>query len=511
MLKTLRSTLKNTAIYSFGTLASKLVGFFLLPLYTTKLSVPEYGVLGILEISGQFLIAFFGLGLYNAFYRWYWDKKYISRQKSILFTLVVLVFSFSVFMTMILWFQDKNISAFLFNTTDYALLVKLMLIISLLEAQNILILTLLRLQEKASLYTILTITKFTVQLVFTIYFMVYRGKKIEAIYLAQIIADILFLILISRQLFKNIIFRFETGLLKDLLKFSLPLLLTSVLAIILTITDRYTLKFLGSLKDVGIYSLGYKLSNFLRTVIISSVNLALYPVIYKMMDVPNNKRFYSKVMTYYLFGLMFFALGLSFFGKEVVKVMARRVEYWEAFTLVPILSFAIVFSALRDVALTGINLTKKTYILARVITFVVIVNLVLNILTIPIWGYLGAAFSTLFSQMLYFIIVYYFSQRVYHIPYETKKVALMIGVGVILVLISQLGNSFGLIWRILFKTGLLIVFPVILYPFHFYEKIEMERLRQIWITWRNPVNWKKNVKRLSRQNSDITNFNQEQT
>jgi len=68
MLKTLRSTLKNTAIYSFGTLASKLVGFFLLPLYTTKLSVSEYGVLGVLEISGQFLIAFFGLGLYNAFY-----------------------------------------------------------------------------------------------------------------------------------------------------------------------------------------------------------------------------------------------------------------------------------------------------------------------------------------------------------------------------------------------------------------------------------------------------------
>jgi len=417
---------------------------------------------------------------------------------------MILVFVFSALLTIIFWFQDKNISLLLFNTTSYALVVKLMLVISVLEAQNILILTLLRLQEKAVLYTILTITKFTVQLLTTIYLMVYRGKKIEGIYLAQLTADILFLLVISPQIFKNIIFRFETGLIKDLLKFSLPLLFTSILAVILTITDRYTLKFLGTLKDVGIYSLGYKLSNFLRTVIVSSVNLALFPVIYKMMNAPNNKRFYSKVMTYYTFGIMFFALGLSFFGKEVVKVMARRVEYWDAFTLVPILSFAIVFSALRDVAFIGINLTKKTYILTRVITFVVIVNLVLNILTIPVWGYLGAAFSTLFSQMLYFIIVYYFSQRVYYIPYELKKVFLVIGIGVILVVISQLGNSFGLVFRVFFKTGLLIVFPFILYPFHFYEKIELERLKQIWGTWMNPANWKNNVKRLSGKNSDTT-------
>ncbi len=504
MLKTLRSTLKNTAIYSFGTLASKLVGFFLLPLYTTKLSVSEYGVLGILEISGQFLIAFFGLGLYNAFYRWYWDKKYIPRQRSILFTLIILVFSFSALLTFILWFQDKNISTLLFNTTDYALVVRLMLVISVLEAQNILILTLLRLQEKAVLYTILTITKFTVQLLVTIYLMVYQGKKIEGIYLAQLTADILFLLIISPQIFKNITFHFERTLIKDLFKFSLPLLLTSILGIILTVTDRYTLKFLGTLKDVGIYSLGFKLSNFLRTVVVSSVNLALFPVIYKMMSAPNNKRFYSKVMTYYTFGLMFFALGLSFFGKEVVKVMARRVEYWEAFTIVPIITFAIVFSALRDVALTGINLTKKTYILARVISFVVIVNLVLNIITIPVWGYMGAALSTLFSQMLYFFIVYYFSQRVYYIPYELKKIFLMIGIGVVLVAIAQLGNSFGLIFRILFKTGLLIAFPFILYPFHFYEKIELERLKQIWSTWRNPSHWKTNLKRFIKSNTDTT-------
>lgn len=500
MFKTLRSTLKNTLIYSFGTLASKLIGFFLLPLYTSKLTVPEYGVLGILEISSQFLIAFFGLGLYNAFYRWYWDQKYASKQKSILFTIIIFVFSFSILISLILWFQNRNISLLLFNSSHYALLIKLLIVISILESQNILYLTLLRLQERAVFYTILTVTKFVLQLVITIYLMVYAGKKIEAIYIAQLAGDIVFMILISPHLLKNIRFHFEKNLIKDLLQFSLPLLFTSLLLIILTITDRYTLKFLGTLRDVGIYSLGFKISNFLRAVIISSVNMALFPVIYKMMDAPDNKRFYSKVMTYYLYGLMFFVLGLSFFGKEVVKVMARSVEYWEAFTLIPVLSFAILFSALRDVALTGINLTKKTYVLARIVAFIVIINLGLNILTIPVWGYMGAAVSTLFSQVLYMVTVSYYSQKLFYIPYEWKKIMLMLTVGVVLVLVSRISDTFDLIWRILFKMSLLIIFPLILFPFRFYEPIELDRIRQIWKTWNNPLRWGKNLRRIGSEN-----------
>ena len=167
-------------------------------------------------------------------------------------------------------------------------------------------------------------------------------------------------------------------------------------------------------------------------------------------------------MTYYTFGLLFFALGLSFYGKEVVKVMARRVEYWEAFTIVPIITFAIVFSMLRDVALTGINLTKKTYLIARVVFVVVVINLLLNIITIPYWGYIGAAVSTLFSQMLYFIIIYVLAQRIYFIPFELKKIILMLLIGAILVGLSQLGNSFGLLSRIFYKSILLVAFPFIL-------------------------------------------------
>ncbi len=69
MLKTLRSTLRGTIIYSIGNLSSKLVGLILIPLYTSKLTLAEFGILGIIEITSQLLIAILGLSLYNAFFR----------------------------------------------------------------------------------------------------------------------------------------------------------------------------------------------------------------------------------------------------------------------------------------------------------------------------------------------------------------------------------------------------------------------------------------------------------
>jgi len=498
MLNTLRSTIKNTLIYSIGNVSSKLVGFILIPLYTSKLLVSEYGTLGILEITSQILIALFGLSLYNAFFRWYWDKETISKQKSIFFTILIVVALFSLFLMFLLSVFRQNISVLLFENMDYPYILMLMIIVSCLETLGVIIFTLIRLQEKASFFSFLSVLKISTSLIFTVYFIAFMGKKIEGIYEAQLIGNGVFFLFSFKYVLKNIKPKFELRILREMLSFSTPLIVTSLAGIILTVTDRYMLRFLVDLKAVGIYSLGFKVANTLRVFIISSVMMALQPTIYKMMNSSDNKRFYSKSMTYFSFGLMICVLGLSFFSKEIVKTLAFNVNYWEAFTIVPLLAFSMFFGMLRDVSLTGINLTKKTRITARVIISVAIINLVLNRLTIPVWGYYGAAFSTIIAQFLFFILIYHYAQKHYFIPYEIKKVIQILIVGIILIVISQLVNPMNIVYRLIIKSVLLLLFPIILYWLKFYEEIELLRIKQIWITWRNPIDWKKNIVRLKK-------------
>ncbi len=70
MFADIKKTVKHTAVYSLGNISTKLVGFILLPLYTTHLSTEEYGVLAILQAIAQILIGVFGLSLPTAMMRW---------------------------------------------------------------------------------------------------------------------------------------------------------------------------------------------------------------------------------------------------------------------------------------------------------------------------------------------------------------------------------------------------------------------------------------------------------
>lgn len=494
MLNSIKSAGKNSLIYGLGNLSTKLVGFILLPLYTKNLTVSDYGILSILEITSQFIISIFGLSLYQAFNRWYWDKKYRNRQKSIFFTTFISLFFISGFMIFILSCVSNDLSMLLFGKTDFSYVIKIMITTSCLQIISVLPKTLMKLQEKSIFYSFSNLIRFIVNLLFTIYFVAFLKKNVEGIYLAQLIGTVIFFIILSRYIIKNFKFKFELTVLKEMFLYSFPLMFASLSGIVLSISDRFCLNFIGELSDVGEYSLGFKIANSIKVLVITSVQLAISPVIFKMMDQKGNKRLYSKIMTYFCFGVMIFVLGLSVFGKEIIKLLASsNKDYWSAYKVIPIISFAILFGMLKDTSLIGLNITKRTKIIAIVMTIISILNIILNIVLIPHFNSLGAAIATLISQAIFFVIIYRFAQKYYYIPYEISKIIKMIILGVILFGLSLLINNFSLIFRVSLKLSMIGAFPFILYFWNFYEEIELLRLKQSWHKWKNPGKWKENI------------------
>lgn len=494
MLDNLKNTAKGALIYGLGNISTRLIGFVLIPLYTARFNVSEYGIMGILDITSQIFIAVFGIGLYNAFFRWYWDKDFKKKQKSIFFTILTSVLLFSIILTLMLIPARNQLSVLLFDSSDLSYYIVLIIVVACFESFNLVVATLLRLQEKALYYIALYILKLIVSLILTVYFIVKLGKGIEAVYEAQLIGNCAYVLAVSVFIGRNIQLKFEITVLKNMLAFSLPLMLTALTGIILNVTDRYVLRFLTDYDSVGIYTLGFKIANSIRVFVIASVSLALQPMIFKMMDDPENKRFYSKVMTYFTFGLIFVVLGISLFGKEITKVLSHSVSYWESFRVVPILSYAMLFTMLRDISLTGLNLTKKTRVIAIITLSVSLFNIGLNILCVKYWDYMGAAFSTLISQILFFILIYYFAQKHYPIPYELIKIFLIIITSLGLYFLAQLTNDMSLLLRLVIKTLLIILLPLLLYFMKFYEPVELDRLKGFWIKWKNPRHWPENLK-----------------
>ncbi len=496
MLADFRKLFRQSAIYGLGTLSTKLAGFVLIPLYTKSFSIAQFGVLGLLEVSAAVVISFFGFSLYSGFFRWYWDKSSEGKKESLFFTVTV----FQIGIAILTYFAAlpflKDISGLILDSPDYSYLLRLMLISSLLQLVLVMPNTLLRLQEKPWLFTLANIMQLVFSLIVTVYFIAFRGAGIEGIYYGQIVGSFAFASVLIRYTIKNMVFRFETKILTEIMVYCFPLFLSGVALVMLNVTDRYSLKVLGNLADVGLYSYGFKLANTLNVFLITSVNFAIQPMIYRMMNAPDNKRFYAKLLTYYTFGTMIFALGMMVFGMEITKLFAKRIEYFDAWYIFPFIIYSIVFGMMKDVATTGLSITKKTKVIAVTVIITATLNLLLNATLIPLMGNQGAALSKMLSMIVFFALTYYFAQKMYPIPYELKRIMLLLILAAGMYIISVLFNSWDLLPRIISKLALILAYPFVLYIFRFYEPVEIKRIKGGFDKWRNPSQFRENIQRL---------------
>jgi len=491
VLDSIKSTLKNTAIYSIGNLSVKLVGIVLLPFYTNPhyLTIDAYGALGLFEAINQILVIVLGLGLYNSLIRWYYDIKSEKEQKELVFSIWVGTALATIPITILILLFNRPLTHLTFGNDKYTYEFTLLLIGTALQVIGMIPMALMRMQEKAGLYTTSNVVRLGTMLAATLILLLYFKRGLAGILEAQIIGNVAYFIVITPYSLRNISFRFRPSLFRPLLSYGVPIMFAALASIALTTVDRFIINGFYGLDQVSLYSLGVKVANVVKVFIIGSVSLALSPMIFKKMNDPDNKRFYSKAMTYYGFGIMICILFLSLFAQEAIKVLASSTYYWKAFGIVPVIAFSFYFSALRDVAVTGIHLTKKTRILTAITFTTAIVNLILNFALIPWLKSMGAAIALSFSQFFFFVASYFFSQRQYHVPYEISKLIKMFLVGVGLFFLGYLCSGLHLWLRLTLKLLLIMSFPFLLYPFNFYEPIELQRIGEIWRKWRNPLGW----------------------
>ncbi|MHB2155799.1 oligosaccharide flippase family protein [Calditrichota bacterium GD2] len=462
MSNLLKKIAKNSAIYSLGNVSSKLVGFILLPIYTQYLTISDYGILTILEISGQFLSSVLSMGLYFSLNRWYWDPDYREKQDILFFNVVSALMVVGLSILFILFLSADGLSQLLFSSHDYTYYIRLLLFSVFLNIISRAVLNLMRIQEKALLYSIANLIRFSVNLLLTVYFVAGLKRNVAGIYEAQVCGFIIFFVVIAKYLFQNLKIKFDFPLFKEMFIFGFPMIFTSISGIILSLTDRYSLRFLSTMGEVGVYSFGFKISNSLKVFLGQSIIWALTPIMYKVMKDASARQFYSKTLNYFTFLLTLAVLIISLFSREIIELIAMDPEYYRAYQIVPIVAYAILFDLLKNVSAIGINIAKKTRTTAIIITFVALFNIGLNFILIPHYQAVGAGIATLISQFIAFAAITWFGQKYFTIPYEYGKLSLMIILGAGILVISTLFNNYILVHRLIIKTALSMTFPLIL-------------------------------------------------
>ncbi len=487
MQNQVKNLLKGVLIYGFGNVSVKLIGLILLRLYTDPkiLTVDEFATLGILESTSLIVISLFSLSLYSAYIRWYWDKEFIPRRKSILFSCFAILIAIGVLLSASGFVFSKTLSFLLFDKGTYSFPLSLMFLAAALQLLIDLTLSQMRIEEKPTHYIVTNLVRLVTTLFATIYLLKYAHHGLAGIYEAMLLGNIVFIAITIPYILKRVEAKFTIPVVKEMLRFSLPLALASISGVLLAQFDRYVLNFRSTVLNLGLYTLGYKIANTTKILVVNSIQIALTPTYFKLMNNPEHKSIYPRIMVWFTVVVVYVSIFLSLFGMEVTKIFSKGLVYWDAYKVIPILSLGIVFAMLKDSSSIGLQITKKTKIIGVVLSAIAALNLALNVLLIPYFGAIGAACSSLTSQIVYFIVIFAFAQKHYFIPYRLDKVIVIIIVGLVLVISGYFFNSYSLGLRVIVKSILLILFPVLLFVFRIFEKNEIETIKSFILNIKN--------------------------
>lgn len=494
MLDKLKHTFKHTVIYSIGNVSLKLIGIILLPLYTTHLESSEYGAYAILEVTSMILVSVLSFRLSTAMMRWWAGTKDDYKKKSIVFTSFISAFTIVLFLNLFAFPFHNDFSILFFGTENYNEYFLILVLSVSFEILNLFPMELLRIREKSALFITITISKTLTVLFLNILLIAYYKLGIKGILIGQMTGNILVFVITFPFLKKNMTSNYNFEELRGMFKYGYPLVFTTIAMMLMNLGDRFILKYLLGYSEVGVYTIGYKISSIINIFVLQSFQMGFLPFAYRLYsDDKRAKRFFSKVLTYYTFVLIIASLSLSLFSKEIIEFFSKSKEYWPAYKIIPILSMAFVLRGIQYVISLGLHFVKKTKYNAFIVLSIAAINVGLNFLLIPKFNILGAAITTVISWMLMIILFYYFTQREYYVNYEIFKIVKLISLGIILFIISTFFNDINIILRISLKVLIIISFPWILFLAGFYEKIEIERITQAWLKWNNPLKWKQNL------------------
>jgi O-antigen/teichoic acid export membrane protein len=477
MLERLKSTVRHTFIYSLSNVAPKVVGIILLPLYTLHLSKAQFGNWDLIDITIQILSEILILGQASSIILLNNSDEYKDKKGTAFFTLSMFVLLAS---GLVVVFAEgfTNLFSDLFNNSQIQVYyVRLAAYTILLRVMNNLFLSKVRADEQSFFFTVVSVFRVIATTAITVYLVGILNHGITGILFAGMLGEFLVIIVLLIKAVPQMRAKFDADILKVGIKFGLPLVFGSVGFMLLNLSDRYIIKFLIGAEANALYGLAYRVSGVLNMFLVLPFSLGLLPIAYKYYGQPDDKRFFSKLMTYSTFFFMWGFVFLSLFSKEIISILAEKSEYETAFFVVPIILLSYVLSGMRLTAQLGMLLTKNTKPIAWITLGAALLNIILNFILIPVFGINAAAANTLIAFAIFYYVTQFYSNKYFAIPYEDNKIFVLLLVGIILSLPVYLIKNSMPVFDIPLKLLITAAFPFLLYLFNFYEKAEQEILK----------------------------------
>jgi len=444
----LRTLVKDSAVYAVGTIASRLVGFIMIPVYTRVLTPADYGIIETVVRLVDIISLFLALGLAEALLRHY----YLAKDEEDRRRLVGTVFNLNLTVVMVGSLLTIPFSPYLtrlaFGHDRYTHYVTVSLVSMLVGNLIELPLTVWRAEGKAWRFTVASLLKLTTQLATNIILVVWLRWGVWGVVLSGLLNALAWSIALGIPVRLRYGMQFDMRWLKPVLRYGLPLVPAALSQFVLHFSDRFFLTRYATEAELGLYSLAYRFG-MLVSAFYGIVSLAWGPWAFKAAHMDGSETHLRRATSLILVGFSLVANGVILFARPAIHLMSAP-RFWAAADYVPVLAVAYWFFIVQGPLSVGVRIANRTIFLAIANMAVAGVCLFLNFAWIPAYHVWGAIWATLISFVVLVLGVGWGSLR-YHRLFVDWRMAgcSMLGMGLAVWLdrIAIGGEPQMILWR----------------------------------------------------------------
>ncbi|ADI28218.1 lipopolysaccharide biosynthesis protein [Geobacillus sp. C56-T3] len=451
-----------------------IVNFLALALYTRMLSTEDYGEYALIVATG---------GLVNSvFFQWirlvllrflskYRNEKNEYVLLSTLFigyllTLVALIFVTS--LSLLLGFETFSITIGV-------------LLLAISQSIFDIISELLRASLQTKAYGLLSVLKSTISLGLSL-LLIQLGLGLNGVVFGLIIGPLLSLwILYALQEKKqNIRFllqkeNFHFALLKECVSYGLPLTATLSLSFVMNQSDRLLLGWMVGKSEAGIYSAAYDLTQQTIIMLMMIVNLASYPLCVRALETKGyeaaQKQIRSSAVALFLIAAPA-TIGMVVLNNSISSSILGEEFREKASMIIPVVAISVLLQGMKSYYLDlSFQLGKKTTLQIWPVLAGGVINIILNLVFIPVYGINGAVYATFIAYIAAFVLSGIIGKAVFPVSFPLSDfVKIVVCAMVMSIPLYFLDNADDNLYRLMAKVGLgVLVYFTMVYLLNVWE------------------------------------------
>lgn len=455
----LKSLAKETAIYGMSSIVGRFLNYLLVPVYTSSLSAQSggYGVVTNIYAWVALILVILTCGMETGFFR-FANKEGEEPQKVYSTTLLgVGGFSLSFLLLGLLFLQP--IAGWL-EYADHPWYVGMMMMVVAMDAIQCIPFAYLRYQKRPLRFAALKLLFIVLNIALNlIYYVGMEGKEVGCAFLINLICTSVVMLCLIPEL-RPCRYGFDRALYRKMLSYSLPLLLLGVAGILNQVADKIIFPFVypdpsQASVELGIYGAASKIA-MVMAMLTQAFRFAYEPFVFGKSRDKDNLQMYAQAMKFFIIFTLLAYLAVLFY-LDVLKFIIGR-DYWPGLRVVPIVMAAEIFMGIYFNLSFWYKLTDQTKWGAWFSLVGCIVLVLLNLLLIPRYSYMGCAWAGFAGYGTAMLLSYFIGQKKFPIPYDLRAMGGYVLLAALLYLLSAVVEVEHLVLRLAFRSLLLLLF-----------------------------------------------------